>query len=774
MWPAGSLRALDTPSAANVPGGRGAATSWIDNSGNFWLFGGYGFDAVEEGGELNDLWMFSPTTKVWTWMGGASTLPANCAFASAFPCGQPGVYGNIGIAAASNFPGGRFGAASWFDKSGHFWVYGGIGFDSQETYGPLDDLWEFDFTSKEWTWIGGDSTLSSACTSSSAIGTCGWPAVYGTLGVPASGIGPGSRREAASWTDNDGNLWLFGGLGIDYDQYDLWEFKISSQQWAWMGGDSTSIYSTSSGENWCAQNGIYGTEGTPAIANLPSGRAAATTWTDAKGTFWLFGGVQPSPTYSGGGALGDCNDVWVFEPTANEWAWMNGEAQYDTYSCTNTSGTNGVFGAPAAANSPIGRYGAASWTDAKGNQWVLGGLTPYEINLDFNDLWVYQPAAPAPVPSFELIASVNPTAIGAMGPGAPTISTGTATVNLLVADGFNSPVTLTAVPETCSGATCITGSFSPATITGAGSTTLTISVTGAQIPIAEIYPITVTGTSGAVSQSTLVFVNIGYFPAATPSFSPGGGTYTSVQSVTLADSTPGAVIYYTTDGSTPTINSTVYNGTITVSSNETLTAVAGAPYYGFSPVATAAYTINLPPPNFSISGTAISVAPGATTGNASTITLTPLGGFMGPISLSCEITPTAANDPATCSIPASVTINGFAAQTTTLTVSTTSSTSVLNRTKILIAPFAGGTALAFILLVGIPMRRRRLWSSFGMLILLLSIVGVALGCGSGGAGGGGGGGGGGNSGTTPGNYTITVTGTSGAITQTGTVSLNVQ
>ncbi len=277
----------------------------------------------------------------------------------------------------------------------------------------------------------------------------------------------------------------------------------------------------------------------------------------------------------------------------------------------------------------------------------------------------------------------------------------------------------------------------------------------------------------AVGDAT-VLLNIAPYTApaaATPLFGPGGGTYSSVQSVALTDSTPGATIYYTTDGSTPPTNSTVYSGPITVSSTETLKAVAIAIGYSLSAVATAAYTINLP--SFSITGTAVSVAPGTNTGNTSTISLTPSGGFTGVISLSCAITPTAANDPATCSIPASVTISGSTAQTTTLTVNTTAPTSALNRATRSFGPSVGGTALAcIILLVGVPARRRRGWSTLGMLLLLFSVVGGALGCG--GSGNGGGGGGGGNPGTTSGTYIITVTGTSGNITQEGTVSLTVQ
>jgi hypothetical protein len=79
--------------------------------------------------------------------------------------------------------------------------------------------------------------------------------------------------------------------------------------------------------------------------------------------------------------------------------------------------------------------------------------------------------------------------------------------------------------------------------------------------------------------------------AATPTFSPGTGTYTSAQSVTIADTTPGTTIYYTTNGATPTTSSAVYSGAIAVSANTTLEALAVAPGYAQSAVASAAYVI---------------------------------------------------------------------------------------------------------------------------------------------------------------------------------------
>jgi len=83
--------------------------------------------------------------------------------------------------------------------------------------------------------------------------------------------------------------------------------------------------------------------------------------------------------------------------------------------------------------------------------------------------------------------------------------------------------------------------------------------------------------------------------AATPTFSPPAGTYTSARSVTISDTTPGAAIYYTTSGTTPTTSSTKYKGTIKVSATETIKAIAVATGYSASALASATYTIATTP-----------------------------------------------------------------------------------------------------------------------------------------------------------------------------------
>ena len=78
---------------------------------------------------------------------------------------------------------------------------------------------------------------------------------------------------------------------------------------------------------------------------------------------------------------------------------------------------------------------------------------------------------------------------------------------------------------------------------------------------------------------------------ATPKFSPDGGVYTSTQNVTISTDTDGATIYYTTDGSTPTNESTVYGSPISVSATATLKAIAVKDGSYDSSVATASYLI---------------------------------------------------------------------------------------------------------------------------------------------------------------------------------------
>jgi hypothetical protein len=141
--------------------------------------------------------MFSPTTRQWTWISGSEAPPC---------CANPigGTYGTENIAAAANVPGARAGSTSWTDSAGNLWLFGGITSDF------INDLWMFSPTTKQWTWVSGSATTG-------ALGT------YGTLGTAAPGNVPGARVGVASWTDDAGNHWLYGGGNLN-TYSDLWKF----------------------------------------------------------------------------------------------------------------------------------------------------------------------------------------------------------------------------------------------------------------------------------------------------------------------------------------------------------------------------------------------------------------------------------------------------------------------------------------------------------------------------------------------------------------------
>ncbi|MGB6383898.1 MAG: hypothetical protein WBD25_05025 [Terriglobales bacterium] len=177
-------------------------------------------------------------------------------------------------------------------------------------------------------------------------------------------------------------------------------------------------------------------------------------------------------------------------------------------------------------------------------------------------------------------------------------------------------------------------------------------------------------------------------------------------------------------------------------------------------------------PSFAITGSAVSINPGATTGNTSTITVTPSGAFSGSVALTAAITssPSGAQDLPTLSSLGTVVLNGTGAVTSTLTIATTAPNQVA-----LAHPVRPNTrwynstgVLAFALFfgMGIPAPRRNRRIRLGMLVLFVALIAALSACGGSGSAVSG-------SGTTPGIYTITVTGTSGSTTAKGTVNLTV-
>ncbi len=359
---AGVYGTEDVPAASNIPGARYSSVSWVDASGNLWLFGGDGLDSAGTLDKLNDLWKFNPNTGQWTWVDGSNLV------------NQTGVYGTEDAPDVNNVPGARTSSTSWVDAAGNLWLFGG-------GYGIpnyLNDLWKFDPVTGQWTWVDGSNTVNQ-------IG------VYGTEDTPAANNVPGARFGSVSWLDASGNLWLFSGGG--YDGFgpsgilnDLWMFTPATGQWTWVDGSNT-----------INQSGIYGVEDTPDVNNVPGGRDYATSWLDASGKLWLFSGIG----YDSAGATGYLHDLWKFDPATGQWTWADGP---------NTRNQSGVYGTEDisnANNGPGGRSRSATWFDGGGNLWLFGGYGFDSAGATglLNDLWKFS------LPS--QILYVQPTPAGA-------------------------------------------------------------------------------------------------------------------------------------------------------------------------------------------------------------------------------------------------------------------------------------------------------------------------------------------------------------------------
>lgn len=347
-----SYGTLGTPATTNIPGARVGATAWSDVDGNLWLFGGTGYtNNGESSGFLNDMWKYNPTNSTWTWISGSNTTNA------------VSIYGRPQTPSTSNTPGARFGSMSWRDADNNLWLYGGSGHAKTNIPGGLSDLWKFNPATNEWTWMKGPDIID-------AKGT------YGIKGVGNELNHPGSKLGGTSWTDHNGNLWLFGGadsITTLHNYNDLWKYNPTNNEWTWMSGESTAN-----------QPGIYGIQGQTKPTNHPGARVDVVSWVDSNGNLWLFGGDG----IDGEGVRGVLNDLWKYDISTNHWTWMSGSNQANKY------GSYGQQGVPTNNTIPGARHHRIpiSWADRNGNFWLMGG-DGYAQNTKgiLNDVWTYNP-----------------------------------------------------------------------------------------------------------------------------------------------------------------------------------------------------------------------------------------------------------------------------------------------------------------------------------------------------------------------------------------------
>jgi gliding motility-associated-like protein len=362
----GSFGTLRVPDPANKPPGRYEAGFWTDLEGNFWLLGGYDTEGIH-----NDLWKYDVSSGLWTWMHGSPLAD------------QFGTYGTQGLPNATNCPGARsYGVVTWTGTDGNLWLFGGNGFAASGFTQVLGDLWKFDVVTLEWTWMKGPSGIA--------------PGSYGVLGVPSPSNYPRGRCEVtASWVDNAGNLWLYGGQYTSGNLSDMWKYDPTTNEWTWMQGIST-----------LSAAPAYGTLGVESPANSPGARWTYGEWRDKSGRFYLLGGKANATT-------GSLNDLWRYNPVTNAWAWIGGP------STINDPGGHGADCLPSASNWPSARTEHSSqWVDSCGGFWMFGGSS-FTPPVAMSDLWYYHPDSGAFIFLNGSNTSTLPTHYGTMGVSSP-------------------------------------------------------------------------------------------------------------------------------------------------------------------------------------------------------------------------------------------------------------------------------------------------------------------------------------------------------------------
>jgi len=181
-----------------------------------------------------------------------------------------------------------------------------------------------------------------------------------------------------TWTDYDGNLWLYGGGGVNNNWMyavtpltELWKYNIQTNEWTWMWGDSTEYLDYP----------VLGAFQTPDPLSSPGGLTESqVAWVDNDGNLWMYGGQ-----FNLGGL---CNTIWKFDIGSNQWAWMAGN---DSIYPSVNYGIKGQYG---PNTNPGGRRVYTYLKDQNGLIWIFCGNSAPNYNylgFSYDDVWVFNP-----------------------------------------------------------------------------------------------------------------------------------------------------------------------------------------------------------------------------------------------------------------------------------------------------------------------------------------------------------------------------------------------
>ena len=378
----------DNP-GGTTPGGRWGSITWSDSSGNLWLFGGEGYSTTGYG-LLNDIWKFAPGSYDVTIPAppatptqiGSYTYTGNwTAVSNSTTQNNPGTYPAT-PGTAGGGPGGRWGAAFSTDPAGaNVWVFGGQGLDSNGDLALLNDLWKYNIAGQTWTWMGPTNSKVGQNNGS-----------YGTQGTPSAINFPGGRQAAMLWVDNAGNLWLYGGLGLDSAGTrnpgtiaglaagsaipdgallnDLWKYDIGTGQWTWVSGGGATGLSD--------QTGVYGTQQVAAAGNIPGSRWGSAGFVDSSNNLFVFGGWGYASNVAS--STGYLNDVWEYQQSSGQWIWWKGSSNVNQPGSF-PSQYPPSYDVPYVQNTPGSRFGSAYWKQGALDYFHIFGGEGFDVAL---------------------------------------------------------------------------------------------------------------------------------------------------------------------------------------------------------------------------------------------------------------------------------------------------------------------------------------------------------------------------------------------------------
>lgn len=283
-----------------------SSMSFNDNNGNLYMFGGS--HANESSYYYNDLWKFNIATKRWVWISGSNAS------------NKFGIYGTQGTTGATNMPGGREKGKTWNDNQGNSWLFGGYGYGTSN-FGNLNDLWKYNVSTNQWTWVKGSNLADQS-------------EVSAGLGISNLNNTPPANANSLNWTDNSHNLWL-------YINGTMWKFDTVTNNWVKL----TNL-----------ANANYGTIGITSPTNNPGYISDGATWTDTDGNLLFYSQV-----------------LWKFDINTLMWTWIGGRRPGSTFTNTWKFGNYGQFEQSFISNLPGLRGNTVSWKDNNGNFFLYGG-----------------------------------------------------------------------------------------------------------------------------------------------------------------------------------------------------------------------------------------------------------------------------------------------------------------------------------------------------------------------------------------------------------------